>query len=86
MIEVLLFFYQEVLQDEMTSREVASYGAIEGTAVKTKSAFVGDGAVGKKVLWTSRKGICLGENGGVFTNLTATQIPSDPKPIWCRSI
>ncbi len=58
---------------DMTSREVAGYGAIEGTAVKTKSAFVGDGAVGKKVLWTSRKGICLGENGGRFTNLTATR-------------
>lgn len=59
--------------DGMTSKEVASYGAIEGTAVKTKSAFVGDGAVGKKALWTSRKGICLGENGGRFSNLTATR-------------
>ncbi len=59
--------------EEFTSREVANYGAIEGTAVKTKSSFVGDGAEGKKVLWVSRKGICLGENGGKFTNLTATR-------------
>jgi archaellum component FlaF (FlaF/FlaG flagellin family) len=58
---------------EMHSREVAHYGAIEGTAVKTKSAYVGDGNVGEKVIWTSRKGICLGENGGRFTNLTATK-------------
>lgn len=58
---------------EMTSKEVADYGAIEGTAVKSKSSFIGDGAEGKKVLWTSRKGICLGENGGRFTNLTATR-------------
>jgi hypothetical protein len=58
---------------DMHSREVAHYGAIEGTAVKTKSAYVGDGNVGKKVIWTSRKGICLGENSGRFTNLTATK-------------
>lgn len=59
--------------EDFTSIEVANYGAIEGTAVKTKSSFVGDGAGGKKVLWTSRKGVCLGENGGKFTNLTATR-------------
>ena len=59
--------------DEMRSKEIAHYGAIEGTAVKTKSAYVGDGNVGRKVIWTSRKGICLGENGGRFTNLTATK-------------
>lgn len=58
---------------EMHSREVAHYGAIEGTAVKPKSSYVGNGDVGKKVIWTSRKGICLGENGGRFTNLTATK-------------
>lgn len=58
---------------DMASREVAEYGAIEGTGVKTKSAYIGNGANGKQVLWTSRKGICLGENGGKFTNLTATR-------------
>jgi hypothetical protein len=58
---------------DMASRVAASYGAIEGTAVKTESSYVGDGADGKKVLWASRKGICLGENGGKFTNLTATK-------------
>jgi hypothetical protein len=59
--------------EDMTSREVANYGAIEGTAVKPKSAFVGDGANGKTVLWVSRKGVCLGGNGGNFTNLTAAR-------------
>jgi hypothetical protein len=57
--------------EDFTSKEVANYGAIEGSAVKTKSSFVGNGDDGKKVLWTSRKGICLGENGGKFTNLTS---------------
>jgi hypothetical protein len=59
--------------EEMRSLPVANYGAIEGTAVKTKSSYVGNGDVGKKALWTSRKGICLGENGGKFTNLTAAR-------------
>jgi hypothetical protein len=59
--------------EEFVSRQVSDYGAIEGTAVKPKSAFVGDGTNGKTVLWTSRKGICLGENGGKFSNLTATR-------------
>jgi hypothetical protein len=58
---------------DMHSREVAGYGAIEGTGVKAKSAYIGNGASGKQVLWTSHKGICLGENGGKFTNLTATK-------------
>lgn len=62
-----------VSNDQFTSINIADYGAIEGTAVKPKSAFIGDGTAGKKVLWTSRKGICLGENGGKFTNLTATK-------------
>lgn len=59
--------------ENFTSIEVASYGAIEGTAVKPRPAFVGDGANGKTVLWTSRKGVCLGGNGGSFKNLTATR-------------
>lgn len=68
-----ILFLSGSTPSEMISKEVANYGAIEGTAVKSKSSFIGDGAVGKKVLWTSRKGICLGENGGRFTNLTATR-------------
>jgi hypothetical protein len=59
--------------EEFVSTEKANYGAIEGTAVKPKSAYVGDGANGKTVLWVSRKGICLGGNGGNFQNLTATR-------------
>jgi hypothetical protein len=59
--------------EEMKYIEVAEYGAIEGTAVKPKSAFVGDGTPGKTVMWTSRKGICLGANGGNFKNLTAAR-------------
>jgi hypothetical protein len=68
-----IIFLSGSTPDEFVSKEVANYGAIEGTAVKPKSAFVGDGASGKTVLWTSRKGICLGGNGGVFKNLTATR-------------
>ncbi len=59
--------------EDFTSKEVANYGAIEGTAVKPKSSYIGDGANGKTVLWASRKGICLGANSGSFTNLTATR-------------
>jgi hypothetical protein len=68
-----IIFLQGNTPGDMASREVASYGAIEGSAVKTKSAYVGNGDVGKKVIWTSRKGLCLGENGGRFTNLTVAR-------------
>jgi hypothetical protein len=57
--------------EEFTYREVADYGAIEGTGRKTKGAFVGDGVVGDPIMWISRKGICIGANGGSFRNLTA---------------
>ena len=57
--------------EDFTYKVVADYGAIEGTAVKPRSAFVGDGIEGTTVMWVSRKGICLGANGGRFTNLTA---------------
>lgn len=59
--------------EDFTYKVVADYGAIEGTAVKPRSAFVGDGIKGTTVMWTSRKGICLGANGGQFTNLTAAR-------------
>lgn len=58
--------------DEFVYKEVADYGAIEGTDVKSKGAFVGDSSIdGKVIFWTSRKGVCLGANGGNFQNLTA---------------
>lgn len=57
--------------EDFTYKVVADYGAIEGTAVKPKSAFIGDGIEGTTVIWASRKGMCLGANGGKFTNLTA---------------
>jgi hypothetical protein len=59
--------------EDFVQMNKANYGAIEGTAVKPKSAFVGEGLPGKSVIWASRKGICLGENGGKFTNMTATR-------------
>jgi hypothetical protein len=57
--------------EEFIYREVADYGAIEGTGKKVKGAFIGDGVVGDPVMWVSRKGICIGANGGNFRNLTA---------------
>lgn len=65
--------------EEFISIEKSDYGAIEGTDVKIKEAFIGDGAEGDIVLWTSRKGICLGGNGGNFRNLTAAryEIPAN---------
>ncbi len=59
--------------EDFTYRVVAEYGAIEGTAVKPKSALIGDGIEGTTVIWASRKGICLGRNGGNFKNLTAAR-------------
>ncbi len=59
--------------EDFTYRVVADYGAIEGTAVKPKSAYIGEGIEGTTVMWASRKGICLGANGGNFKNLTATR-------------
>ncbi len=56
---------------DFVQRVVADYGAIEGTATKPNEAFIGDGANGQVVLWASRKGVCLGGNGGSFKNLTA---------------
>ncbi len=65
--------------EDFTYRVVAEYGAIEGTAVKPKSAYIGDGIEGTTVLWVSRKGICRGSNGGNFKNLTAAryEIPNN---------
>lgn len=57
--------------EDFTYKVVADYGAIEGTAIKPKSAYVGDGIEGTTVMWASRKGICRGANGGAFKNLTA---------------
>lgn len=57
--------------EDFIYKVVADYGAIEGTAIKPRSAFVGDGIEGSTVIWASRKGICLGSNGGRFANLTA---------------
>lgn len=58
--------------EDFTYRVVADYGAIEGTAVKPRSAFIGENGIsGTTVMWTSRKGICRGANGGSFENLTA---------------
>jgi len=68
-----IIFLSGSTPEEMRSIPVANYGAIEGTAVKSKSSYIGNGDVGQKVLWASRKGICLGENGGKFSNLTASR-------------
>jgi hypothetical protein len=64
---------------EFVQKIVADYGAIEGTATKPNEAFIGDGISGQAVLWASRKGICLGGNGGSFRNLTAGkyEVPSN---------
>ncbi len=63
-------FLSGATPEEFVQRVVADYGAIEGTATKPKEAFIGDGVKGQVVLWASRKGICLGGNGGSFRNLT----------------
>ncbi len=59
--------------EDFIYKVVADYGAIEGTAVKPRSAFLEDGIDGTTVMWTSRKGICRGANGGNFKNLTASR-------------
>jgi hypothetical protein len=60
---------------EFVSVPIFDYGAIEGSPVKCKSSFVGDGNNQDEdvVVWTSRKGICMGANGGSARNLTATK-------------
>jgi hypothetical protein len=66
--------------NEFASVPVFDYGAIEGSPVKCKSAFVGDGNSEDEdvVIWTSRKGICIGANGGKARNLTVTKYEVPP--------
>lgn len=65
-----VLFLSGLQPKEFVIRQVADYGAIEGTDVKVNGSFIGEGIAGKAILWTSRKGVCLGANGGNFTNLT----------------
>lgn len=60
------------------SRQVLTYGPIEGTAVKFDAEELdeeGEPAGGTKpaVMWTSEKGIVVGMSGGVVRNLTENQ-------------
>lgn len=60
---------------EFESIPVFNYGAIEGSPVKCKSAFIGEGNSDDEnvIIWTSHKGICVGAAGGNARNLTATK-------------
>ena len=49
----------------------ADYPAIPFTAQKIDAARIGDlGLSGLAILWASRQGVCIGANGGQFSNLT----------------
>ncbi len=68
-----VIFLKGSTPEEFVTKEIADYGAIEGTDVQAKGQFVGKGIEGKVVIWSSRKGICLGANGGNFQNLTVNR-------------
>jgi hypothetical protein len=51
---------------------VAPYGAVLGTEREVRNDLISkDGVKGTAVMWASTEGICLGLNGGQFTNLTS---------------
>lgn len=48
----------------------ANYGAIRGTLQKISGTFMGKGDNNMVSVWTSKKGICAGYDGGEFKNFT----------------
>lgn len=63
------FFYQGTY-GKFTEKKLADYSAVIGTAKTAKGIIVGGDFYDSVVLWKSEKGICVGGNGGKFTNLT----------------
>ena len=60
-------------------KSVAPYAMIPGTVRHIESELVGvDGVSGWACIWASTRGICLGANGGHFTNLTLGKISYPP--------
>lgn len=73
------FFYEGQSIEAMQRKEVAPYGAIEGTVAKCSSSLLGLENFGPEVfVWASPQGLCVGANGGFFKNLTETKLKYPP--------
>lgn len=60
-------------------RDIAPYTAIAGTAVPGKAEWLGDvGLTGNIVMWRSDRGVCAGDAGGRFVNLSEGRVAMKP--------
>jgi hypothetical protein len=55
---------------EMTLQEVYSYSTIPYTGIKVDAHYIGAGGVGTYGMWTSIKGVCIGDSNGNVINIT----------------
>lgn len=72
------YFLAGANPSEMQLIDRTNYGTVEGTEYVVRNDKVGEeGVAGKTVMWMSRRGVCLGVDGGEMKNLTSDRhIPS----------
>lgn len=56
--------------DDAAMRKVADYPAMENTGTEIEPGALADGVSGETWMWSSKKGVCVGLEGGEFKNLT----------------
>lgn len=70
-----IWFFSGVAPNEMSPRRVADYGVIAGTVANVVGRQLNEVVQSKNVLFmTTPKGVCIGLDGGVFTNLTEQRL------------
>ena len=71
-----IFFLSGNTPQDFTKIDRANYKAIQGSAVKIRDAgsiFHDIGLTGTAIIFATKRGICVGGNGGRFINLTYTK-------------
>lgn len=71
-----IFFLSGNTVEQFTEIHSADYGVIQGSAVKIRDAqsiFHDIGITGTAIIFATKRGICVGGNGGRFINLTYTK-------------
>lgn len=70
-----VWFFAGVAPNEMMPRRVADYGVVAGTAANVVGRQLNEVVQSKNVVFmTTPKGVCMGLDGGVFTNLTEQKL------------
>jgi hypothetical protein len=63
-------FISGLTPTEANLEEGVPYPAIPYTGVKVDAHFIGSGDMGDSVIWTTTKGICVGDSSGKVVNVT----------------